>query len=255
MSQTSEYHKRIGIVKRWLREAGWQPADSAFDYSDIRARAVRRWYNANPSRADQLIAKSARLLRGEAVQIKGGRPPKSREAIKMFPIKLLSARTEIEEFKPGMRDGIGRHFSQGIGVTIEILYLNNTERFSANALLVTAEQTPAWCKKQCQRLIDSIHPVPDGENCIISPGDVMRLAHSFDPLIALGIPTPPQQPYSMMDGKAAEWSERTGRPQVYYYNVQYQEWTRKYNEWQRENPELALDYGCHIQDENWLPVT
>jgi hypothetical protein len=36
---------------------------------------VKRWYTANPSRADILVAKAARLLRGEAVQIKGGRPP------------------------------------------------------------------------------------------------------------------------------------------------------------------------------------
>src|SRR3990167_986225 len=75
MSQTSEYRKRIEAVKRWLKAAGWQPAATDFDYSPIRARAVKHWYAANPSRADSLVAKAARILRGEAVQIKGGRPP------------------------------------------------------------------------------------------------------------------------------------------------------------------------------------
>jgi len=247
MSQTSEYQKRIEIVKRWLREAGWQSADGAFDYSALRARAVKRWYSANPSRADQLIAKTARLMRGDAVQTAGGRPPKHRKAAKMFPIKIESMK--IEEIPVNMHAGTGLHFSQAIGVMIEMSYHGITTQSTTNTLLVTPDQSTAWCKKQCQNLIDLVQS-------FVSPGDVMRLAHSYDPLIALGIPTPPQQPYIMNHGQAAaEWSKQTGRPLVYYYNVLYQEWARKYNEWQREHPELALDYGCHIQDEDWLPVT
>jgi len=73
MTQTSEYSKRIKLVQRWLKASGWKP-DADFDYSPITARAKRRWYAANPARAETLVAKAARLLRGEAVQISGGRP-------------------------------------------------------------------------------------------------------------------------------------------------------------------------------------
>jgi len=88
MSQTSEYHKRIEIVKRWLNAAGWQPATTDFDYSPICVRAVKRWYTANPSRADHLVAKSARILRGEAVQIRGGRPPAPARTEKRSMLKI-----------------------------------------------------------------------------------------------------------------------------------------------------------------------
>jgi len=64
MSKLATFQTRLSQTKIWLTEAGFNPAENtAFDFPDVVAR-VREWYPAHPSRANHLLAKAARQLRG-----------------------------------------------------------------------------------------------------------------------------------------------------------------------------------------------
>jgi len=67
MSKLAIFQTRLSQTKTWLTEAGFDPAaNTAFDFPNVVAR-VREWYPVQPSRANRLLAKAARQLRGETV--------------------------------------------------------------------------------------------------------------------------------------------------------------------------------------------
>jgi hypothetical protein len=76
MNQTATYHRRLGIVKRWLREAGWIPNANAdgFEYTAIIERVRNLWYPTRRDRAENLVVTAAKLMRGDPVR-EAGRPP------------------------------------------------------------------------------------------------------------------------------------------------------------------------------------
>jgi len=74
MNKTATYHRRLGIVKRWLRERGWTPDVAEFNYRPVIENATTAWYPTQPSRAEAIVAKAVSKLRGEAVR-EAGRPP------------------------------------------------------------------------------------------------------------------------------------------------------------------------------------
>ncbi len=66
MSKLATFQSRLSQTKIWLTEAGFNPAqNTAFDFPGVVVR-VREWYPVQPSRANHLLAKAARQLRGEA---------------------------------------------------------------------------------------------------------------------------------------------------------------------------------------------
>lgn len=71
MSKIAQFQERLGQTKKWLAEAGFNAEQNiAFDFPEVIAK-VKAWYPANPARADHLLAKAARQLRGEAVDKPG----------------------------------------------------------------------------------------------------------------------------------------------------------------------------------------
>lgn len=74
MANETPYADKINTVQTWLTESGWTVFDSAFDYNDLTGRAMSEFGYAHKDRARILIAKAARLLRGEYVQTHGGAP-------------------------------------------------------------------------------------------------------------------------------------------------------------------------------------
>lgn len=70
-NQTTIRSRRLATVQRWLQAAGWTTTTTDFDYSPIVVRAMR-WY-VDKRRAEALVAKAARRLRGDAVR-EAGRP-------------------------------------------------------------------------------------------------------------------------------------------------------------------------------------
>lgn len=70
-NQTAIRAQRLAAVQRWLLAEGWTTTATTFDYAPIVARASK-WY-ADKRRAESLVAKAARRLRGDAVR-EAGRP-------------------------------------------------------------------------------------------------------------------------------------------------------------------------------------
>lgn len=83
---TATHAARIATVQRWLTESGWTVTATDYDYAPITARARSEFGYAHPRRAQILVARAARLLRGEAVAA-AGRPRKwkPRELIEAKP--------------------------------------------------------------------------------------------------------------------------------------------------------------------------
>jgi len=77
MNPTAKYKERIITVQRWLTASGWTVHDSAFNDTTLVERAVSEFGYKERRRAQILIAKAARLLRGEYVQVAGGAPRKN----------------------------------------------------------------------------------------------------------------------------------------------------------------------------------
>ena len=73
-NQHQRYADRVALAKSWLGATDWTPATEQFDYSALVARAMTEFGYAHKDRAFALIAKAARLLRGEAVKLHGGQP-------------------------------------------------------------------------------------------------------------------------------------------------------------------------------------
>lgn len=96
MNTTQEYKQRIATVQSWLLKAGWTVHDSAFKDEAIVDKAVKTFGYKDKSRAQILVAKSARLLRGEYVQLAGGAP--TRRAALNVPrgTKLIYQRQAID---------------------------------------------------------------------------------------------------------------------------------------------------------------
>jgi hypothetical protein len=89
------YADRIKTVQRWLRASGWT-VDGDHDTAAIADRAAREWYPANRQRARILVAKAARLLRGEAVNIAGGAPRKSATFAALIGAELVYERQALD---------------------------------------------------------------------------------------------------------------------------------------------------------------
>ena len=100
MNTTKKYLRRISQVQTWLAEAGWTAEQSAFDYSAVIKKA-RAWYPTQPKRADGIVAKAAMRLRGEAAQVKGGRPPKNIRIGRGFKIRADNKVLIHSEFPDG----------------------------------------------------------------------------------------------------------------------------------------------------------
>lgn len=159
-------------------------------------------------------------------------------------IHLISAK--VEKVPVDIQDTFKKYHT-GYEVVVTVSMADQQTTFRTNSLLVTTDQDADWCEQQCVKFAASIPET-------LSFGQLLKIAHSYKPLEELGIPVPPQQPFAVYGKEAEEWSRKSGKPMVYYYNVQYQEWVRQYNAWQREHPDLANQYGCSFQDENWRPV-
>ncbi len=163
----------------------------------------------------------------------------------MEPIIIMDKRIEKVNLHIASAKGI---YDTGYQVHCTASFNGKAMEFTCGHFLATVEQDEKWCQDQCQKIIDSIESA-------LTPGQVCCLTHSFKPLNAIGIATPPQQPYLIFDDPdAVKFHEKTNLPIMNYYNVLYQNWAHEYNEWQRENPELAADYGCHVQNEDGMPV-
>lgn len=73
---TAIHAARIAAVQRWLIESGWTvDTPASYDYAPLYERARSEFGYAHPRRARMLVARAARLLRGEAVA-GAGRPRK-----------------------------------------------------------------------------------------------------------------------------------------------------------------------------------
>lgn len=79
MTPTAEHRARIAAVQSWLAESGWTVDQSALDDTAVVERATRQWYAGTGARgrarAERLVARAARLARGERVR-SAGRPRK-----------------------------------------------------------------------------------------------------------------------------------------------------------------------------------
>jgi hypothetical protein len=74
ITPTAKHAARIATVQRWLIESGWTvDTPPGFDYAPLYQRARDEFGYAHPRRATFLVAKAARLLRGDAVR-EAGRP-------------------------------------------------------------------------------------------------------------------------------------------------------------------------------------
>ncbi len=163
----------------------------------------------------------------------------------MEPIIIMDKRIEKVNLHIASAKGI---YDTGYQVRCAASFNGKIIEFTCGSFLATIEQDEKWCKNQCQKIIDSIEDT-------LTPGQIYHLAHSFKPLDALGIPTPPQQPHLIFsDPDAIKFHKKTNLPIMNYYNSLYQNWACEYNKWQRGNPELAVYYGCNVQDENLMPV-
>lgn len=148
----------------------------------------------------------------------------------------LTIETALATIKHGYSLAVTLQFD-GQNITIETLNL-----------LVTGDQTSDWCITQCERLAAKFT-----QNSY-TPGEIMRLLHcGHQPLVDLGIPVPPSKRFSART-EQVEYHERTGNAMIYLENELHREWAIAYNAWIKANPELAADYGCVIQDEDWVPV-
>lgn len=73
MNQDTKFKDRLSQVCTWLRDSGWTPTATDFDYKPLEARAKTEFGYAHIDRARGLVAKAARLLRGEYVEsLRGG---------------------------------------------------------------------------------------------------------------------------------------------------------------------------------------
>jgi len=90
-----------------------------------------------------------------------------------------------------------------------------------------------------------------------TPGELIRAVGSwglrYKPLSELGIPTPPRKK-GATEKEMLNYAQKTGRGGIYLENELYQNWAGAYNQWIKEHPDLAADYGLDFQDETWLPV-
>lgn len=129
----SEYQQRVKQVQKWLKASGWQPDAATFDYMPIKERAKQKWYRANPERARQIVAKAARLLRGETVR-EAGRP--TQYAVFRVPVrsKLIYLRQSFDMTINEQRviealngDGNEIEFQDGDGVVISIYVPHDDE--------------------------------------------------------------------------------------------------------------------------------
>lgn len=68
------FAQRRAAAARWLRESGWTPDSTTYDYAPLNERARKAWYPGKPARAASLIAAAARWLRGDHAPIAPGRP-------------------------------------------------------------------------------------------------------------------------------------------------------------------------------------
>ena len=85
----------------------------------------------------------------------------------------------------------------------------------------------------------------------MTPGEFNRkYSHSYEPIKAFGIPTPPQQLFTT-DEEMLDYAHRTGKPGIALVDERYHDWAIKFNQWIVEHPELAEDYDIESVDENY----
>ena len=134
--------------------------------------------------------------------------------------------------------------------TIVVLELDGkqVEVEAINALVYGVQDAKKICESKKNKLLQIKSGTP-GEIRQACPGLSSRNA-----LIELGIPVPPMQ-RSATNEEMVEFRRRTGKAYIYLQNEIYAEWAKEYNRWIIDNLDLAADYGCRLQNENYRPVT
>lgn len=163
--------------------------------------------------------------------------------------ELTVANTEIVHIDGLEIDTSTGTLTDGYKLTITLGHADSETTVDALNLVRTADQNADWCVRQCQQLADRL-----ARQAGYTPGQLLRLLKcGFQPFNELGVPTPPMRK-PPTEKEYEEFHSRTGKAMMYLENDQYREWAIIYNAWIREHPGLAEDYGCQLQDENWVPV-
>ena len=73
-NQHQRYADRVAMAKQWLGATDWMPTTEQFDYAPLIQRARAEFGYDRNSQAEALIHKAARLLRGDAIALRGHQP-------------------------------------------------------------------------------------------------------------------------------------------------------------------------------------
>jgi len=89
------YHERLAAIKLWLQTNNWTPTASDYDYTPAHQYARDVLGVPRRDRARQYVAKAARQLRGEFVNIMPGRPAEfKRIAIEEYQQLIAAAKKQ-----------------------------------------------------------------------------------------------------------------------------------------------------------------
>jgi hypothetical protein len=143
----------------------------------------------------------------------------------------------------------GAVLNHGYSLAVTLGYNDQATVVSALNLLVTADQSAAWCISQCERLAAEL-----AQQDYYTPGQIVRILHcGFRSIASLGIPVPPVREHTTAR-ELKEFHERTDKPMIYQENEAWHKYAVAFNAWIKEYPALAEDYECTPADENWVPV-
>lgn len=84
-------NQRLAAIQQWLQENNWTPTANDYDYTPAHQYARDVLGVPRRDRARQYVAKAARRLRGEYVNLHAGRPVKSVKISVEEYQKLLNA--------------------------------------------------------------------------------------------------------------------------------------------------------------------
>lgn len=139
----------------------------------------------------------------------------------------------------------------GYETVATLQYDNKQVEVKTIGALDIGKQTISCCLRICENKKAELLKMKSG-----TPGEIRQAAPGLDGLNALsefGIPLPPTQRRPTR-AEQIEFRKRTGKGYIYLQNEIYTEWATEYNQWIIDNPDLAMDYNCQVQNENWIPV-